>query len=90
MDQYELISCRVNDLRDLHRDEQILANDYLVKRPHRTLGEWWYAPMPVHFEKTPISIRSEAPEIGQHTNEILTDLGYSEQEVKDLREQAVV
>jgi crotonobetainyl-CoA:carnitine CoA-transferase CaiB-like acyl-CoA transferase len=90
VDEYELISCRVNDLRDLHRDEQILANDYLLKLPHRDLGEWWYVPTPVQFEKTPISIRSEAPEIGQHTDEILGDLGYSDTEIEDLRERAVV
>ena len=54
--EYELISCRVNSLTDLASDEQILVNGYMQKLPHPDLGEWWYVPTPVQFEKTPISI----------------------------------
>jgi crotonobetainyl-CoA:carnitine CoA-transferase CaiB-like acyl-CoA transferase len=88
--KYQLISCRLNDLREVHEDEQILANEYLVKLPHPDLGEWWYVPTPVYYEKTPIKIRSEAPHLGQHTDEILSSVGYSQEEIQDLRERAVV
>jgi crotonobetainyl-CoA:carnitine CoA-transferase CaiB-like acyl-CoA transferase len=88
--EYELISCRVNSLTDLASDEQILANGYMQKLPHPDLGEWWYVPTPVSFEKTPISIRSAAPHLGENTDEILGGLGYSEVEIRDLRDRAVV
>ena len=88
--EHGLIACRVNSLTTLHEDEQVLANDYMVKRPHRDLGEWWYAPTPIEFQKTPVSIRSEAPLLGEHTDEILAELGLSEHEIRDLRDREVV
>jgi CoA:oxalate CoA-transferase len=88
--EHDLIACRVNSLTTLQDDEQILANDYLVKRPHRDLGEWWYAPTPIEFQKTPVSIRSEAPLLGEHTDEILAEMGFSEDEIRDLKDREVV
>jgi crotonobetainyl-CoA:carnitine CoA-transferase CaiB-like acyl-CoA transferase len=88
--EYELISCRVNSLTDLASDEQILVNGYMQKLPHPDLGEWWYVPTPVQFEKTPISVRSAAPKLGEHTEEILGELGYSHDQIRDLRKREVV
>jgi crotonobetainyl-CoA:carnitine CoA-transferase CaiB-like acyl-CoA transferase len=88
--EYKLIACRVNSLTNLHEDEQILANDYMVRRPHPDLGEWWYAPTPIEFEKTPVSIRSAAPHLGQHTDEILAGLGFSADDIQGLKEREVV
>jgi crotonobetainyl-CoA:carnitine CoA-transferase CaiB-like acyl-CoA transferase len=88
--EHDLISCRVNSLTDLASDEQILANGYMQKLPHPDLAEWWYVPTPVNFEKTPISVRSAAPRLGENTDEILGELGYSEAQIRELRDGAVV
>ena len=61
---YELIACRVNALTDLHEDEQVLANELPRQSPHPDLGTWWYVPTPIHYSKTPVSIRSAAPAVG--------------------------
>ena len=88
--QHEMISCRVNALTDLSSDEQILANEYLTRLPHPELGEFWYVPTPVDFSETPVSIRSEAPHVGQHTDEVLAELGFSGDQIGDLRRREVV
>jgi crotonobetainyl-CoA:carnitine CoA-transferase CaiB-like acyl-CoA transferase len=88
--EFDLISCRVNSLNDLASDEQILANGYLQKLPHPDLGEWWYVPTPVQFEKTPIAIRSAAPHLGEHTDEVLVQLGYTQDQIAELREREVI
>jgi CoA:oxalate CoA-transferase len=90
MGEREMIACRVNELTDLAGDEQVLANRYLQKLGHRELGEFWYVPTPVDFEKTPVSIRSEAPHLGEQTDEVLGELGFSEASIKDLRGREVV
>jgi succinate--hydroxymethylglutarate CoA-transferase len=45
---------------------------------------------PVKFSETPAEIRMTAPELGQHTEEILLDLNYSWEDISELREQAVI
>ena len=80
----------MNALTDLHEDEQILANDYLVNLPHPDLGSWWYAPTPIRYGRTPVEIRSAAPAVGADTDEILARLGYSEESIADLRARNVV
>jgi len=88
--EHEMISCRVNALTDLSSDEQILANQYLTRLPHPELGEFWYVPTPVDFSETPVSIRSAAPHVGQHTDEVLAELGFSSGQIGDLRRREVV
>lgn len=45
---------------------------------------------PVELSETPGEIRSRAPTLGEHTDEIMQELGYSEAEISDLREKRVV
>jgi crotonobetainyl-CoA:carnitine CoA-transferase CaiB-like acyl-CoA transferase len=44
----------------------------------------------VRLSATPGGIRSRAPQLGEHTDEILGELGYSEEEIRKLREAEVV
>jgi crotonobetainyl-CoA:carnitine CoA-transferase CaiB-like acyl-CoA transferase len=88
--EHQLISCRVNALTDLSGDEQVLANQYMTRLPHPELGEFWYVPTPVDFSETPVSIRSEAPHVGQHTDEVLGELDFSPEQIDDLRRREVV
>ena len=45
---------------------------------------------PINFYQNPASIRTPAPEIGQHTEEILLDLGYNWDDIARLKEQGVI
>jgi crotonobetainyl-CoA:carnitine CoA-transferase CaiB-like acyl-CoA transferase len=48
------------------------------------------AKVPVWLSATPGSIRHRPPTLGEHTDVILTELGYSEREIADLRNKSVV
>ena len=81
----------VNSLNDLPTDPQMLANDYIVDFDHPTYGTTQYVGIPVRLSETPGSIRSAAPEHGQHTELLLTELlGYGWDEVSALRERGVI
>jgi formyl-CoA transferase len=58
--------------------------EHPVLGPRRLLGPG------VNLERTPPGIRSAAPEPGQHTDEVLRELGYTAAEVAAFREAGVV
>jgi crotonobetainyl-CoA:carnitine CoA-transferase CaiB-like acyl-CoA transferase len=76
----------VNAVDDLAEDPQVLANGYVTTFPHPTFGPTQVVGVPVRLSETPGSLRHPAPEFGQHTEEVLTDvLGYSWDDVARLR-----
>jgi len=81
----------VNTLNDLEDDPQMLANNYFTEIPHPTFGTMRYLNCPVGLSETPGSVRAPAPELGQHTELLLTEeLGYSWDDVAALREKGVI
>ncbi len=81
----------VNDVADLKDDPQMLANDYIEDFDHPKHGPTQMIGIPVGLSETPGSIRTSAPEHGQHTEEILVDvLGYSWEKIGELRDQGVL
>jgi crotonobetainyl-CoA:carnitine CoA-transferase CaiB-like acyl-CoA transferase len=78
----------IYDYSDVAEDPQALANDYITKYDHPALGTVKMVGMPAKFSKTPIGIQCEAPELGQHTEEVLLDLlDMSWEEIANLKEQ---
>jgi crotonobetainyl-CoA:carnitine CoA-transferase CaiB-like acyl-CoA transferase len=82
--KHDFIATKVNALTDLVHDEQVLANGYLEQHPHSDLGTWWYAPTPLRFHRTPVSIRSVAPHCGQDNRSVLGDAGYTREQIEAL------
>jgi len=81
----------VNSVSDLPDDPQVKANNYVVDYEHPALGNMTLLGMPVKLSATPGDPRGHAPELGEHTEVILTEtLGYSWDEVARLREENVI
>ena len=81
-------STRVSDLPD---DPQVLANDYIVDYEHPGLGTTKLVGLPVKLSETPAEPRGHAPELGEHTETVLTEmLGYSWDDVARLKESGVI
>jgi len=86
-----VIYAPVNNTKDLTEDPQVLANDYITEFDHPVFGRMKTIGFPVAFEKTPMSIRREAPEFSQHTEEILTEiLGCTWDDISRLKDEQVI
>jgi len=81
----------INAVDDLPDDPQMQANGYVTAFEHPAFGPTQVVGLPVRLSDTPGSIRLPAPEFGQHTEAILTEvLGYSWEEIGRLREAEVI
>src|SRR5579863_7517290 len=81
----------VNSINELPSDPQVLANDYIVDYEHEAFGKTQLLGVPVILSKTPGNPRARAPELGEHTEAILTEmLGYSWDDVAKLRDEGAI
>ncbi len=74
----------VLDIAEMHRDPQALARGVVTRAPHSRLGEVGTLGHPVRYSRTPASIRRGAPLYGEHSREVLAELGYPDAEIEAL------
>jgi len=81
----------VNSVDDLPTDPQVVANDYILDFDHPQFGKTQVVGIPVRLSETPGAVRLPAPEFGQHTEELLSQLlGYSWDQIAALKDQEVI
>ena len=81
----------VNSVDDLPTDPQVRTNGYVVDFDHPQFGPTAMVGIPVRLSQTPGAIRLPAPELGQHTEEILQDvLGLDWDRISELRKREVI
>jgi len=90
-DDSDIIFTIVNSVDDLPDDPQVKANDYVVEIDHPQHGPTGMVGVPIGLSETPGQVRSAAPELGQHTEEILIDvLGWDWARISELQEKEVI
>jgi crotonobetainyl-CoA:carnitine CoA-transferase CaiB-like acyl-CoA transferase len=70
----------INGVPEALNDAQTLARGLIVQLEHPSLGHVRSIANPIKFSDTPISYRLPPPQLGEHTAQILQDLGYSSEE----------
>jgi crotonobetainyl-CoA:carnitine CoA-transferase CaiB-like acyl-CoA transferase len=77
----------VQSFEDLVADPQVAHNELLTDVRHPSGGKVRVVGPPVRFSETPATVRSGPPAVGQHTDEVLATVGYSDEEIRALRDE---
>ena len=80
----------INTVAQALNDPHVLAREMVVTLDHPTAGEISVTGNPAKFSATSGETPSAPPLLGEHTDEILRSLGYTESRIAELRAQAIV
>jgi len=75
---------------DLLQHPQVIENAIVETMQHPLLGEVRQPRPAAQFSDTPAAIENNAPELGQHSDELMQELGLGSEEIATLRAQGVV
>ena len=78
------------NVQQVYENEQIVHLNMAVPVKHPALGELRLQAPPSTLSRTPASVRTPAPDVGEHTDEVLGELGFSADDVARLRRDKVV
>ena len=80
----------INDYAQVFADAQVRAREMVVEVEHPRLGRVRSLGSPIKMSATPANPARRAPLLGEHTNEILTEMGMSEEEIARLRASGAI
>lgn len=81
---------RVQHIKDVVTDEQAIANNYVYEFTSRDGSKTMLSATPIKFGNIEVNMTCDAPLIGEHSDEILRELGYSREEIEGLVESGIV
>lgn len=80
----------VNTVDRIISDPQVLHRQMLVEVDHPTAGTIKVPGIPIKLSEAPGEVKSPPPLLGQHTEEVLRELGYSEEAIQTLRDEGAI
>ena len=92
LDSEDLIYTVINTLDCLADDPQVIANQYVVELYHPTAGKLKMVASPFKLSKTPVpAVENWAPELGENTMEVLTEIAsFSQEDISRFKANEVI
>ncbi|MBF0227361.1 MAG: CoA transferase [Desulfobacterales bacterium] len=88
--KHGLMFTPIQRVHDIFQDKQSLINEYIKEFSHPLYGDIKLPGYPIHFSEGKTGTRMPAPSIGQHTYEILQDIGYTVEQIDDLKKENII
>jgi crotonobetainyl-CoA:carnitine CoA-transferase CaiB-like acyl-CoA transferase len=88
--QQDICVAKVNALDELESDPQLTHRQMIVEVECPETGKVKQAGISIKLSETPGEIRTPTPSLGQHTDEVLQELGYGEAQIRQLRQAGAI
>ncbi len=90
LSQWDICVGKVYEFDELASDPQLVHRKMILELDHPKFGKVRQPGISIKLSQTPGSIRSFSPVLGQHTEEVLLDLGYDKERIEELRKEGVI
>jgi crotonobetainyl-CoA:carnitine CoA-transferase CaiB-like acyl-CoA transferase len=90
LDRHGQINSMAQTVSEITNDPQAVQNDFFEKLDHPNGGEIRIVASPVKFSETGAEVKGPAPQVGQHTEEILLEAGYTWDDITRLKDEGAI
>jgi formyl-CoA transferase/CoA:oxalate CoA-transferase len=90
LEPIDVLCAPVNDYAQLVRHPAVLATNLIVQQEHPRAGRFTTMATPVKLEKTPGTIRTGAPALGEHSRDVLREAGLTAPEIDALAAEGII
>jgi crotonobetainyl-CoA:carnitine CoA-transferase CaiB-like acyl-CoA transferase len=90
LDRHGQVNSMAQTVLEITDDPQAVQNDFFAKFNHPSAGEIRLVASPVKFSETGAEVKGPAPQVGQHTEEILLEAGYTWDDITRLKDEGAV
>ncbi|KAA9163308.1 CoA transferase [Amycolatopsis acidicola] len=90
LESVDIMCSRIQTIAEALRHPQTKVNDVLLDVDHPVEGRFTTVGSPIHLSASPVEIRYAPPRLGEHGDDILTELGYDQAAIDDLRTRKVL
>jgi succinate--hydroxymethylglutarate CoA-transferase len=87
---YRVPSGPINDIKQTLEHPQVKARGLVVEVDHPRAGPIKLVGPPVSYNGARMKVKRPPPYLGQHTGEILKELGYTDAEIEGLRKDRII
>jgi crotonobetainyl-CoA:carnitine CoA-transferase CaiB-like acyl-CoA transferase len=90
LDRYGLVNSMAQTVMEITNDPQAIQNDFFAGLDHPNAGEIRLVASPVKFSETGAEVKGPAPQVGQHTEEILLETGYTWDDIVRFKDEGAI
>ena len=90
LERHDVAAAPVLERNEVFGHAQVRANEMFVQQQHPQAGQVEMVNIPIRLSETPGGLRRPAPLLGQHSSEVLAELGYDDAQVQQMREAKIV